>query len=223
LIIHFTSNFRNLRSILSSCSFRLSYCGEYFGDNTGKVISRAAHPMVSFSAFSDDELKSKVVTYGGYGIGLTKDWASKQGLSPVNYIDANSPAAQGLNALLRARQTGLIPSILRLPIIQLKCFTKHVTGFNSYFKEANFNFEAEREWRFVPSKTQIGGNLISENFSTYKNNKEKYNKRLEKYPLPFSYEDVSYVYVKTEVERQEIIQITGLPERKLKIKLWSEK
>lgn len=179
--------------------------------------------MVSFSAFSDDELKGKVVTYGGYGIGLTKGWASKQGLSPVNYIDTNSPAAQGLNALLRARQTGLIPSNLRLPIIQLKCFTKHATGFNSYFKEANFNFEAEREWRFVPSKTQIGGNLISENFSTYKNNKEKYNKRLEKYPLPFSYEDVSYVYVKTEVERQEIIQITGLPERKLKIKLWSEK
>lgn len=222
MIIHFTPDFKNLQSILSSCSFRLSYCGEYFGDNTGKVISRAAHPMVSFSAFSDEELNGKVVTYGGYGVGITKDWASKQGLSPVNYIDENSPAAQGLNALLKARQTGLIPSNLRLPIMQLKCFTKHVKGFNSYLKVANFSFESEREWRFVPSKAQIGGNRISENYSTYKKNKDKYNNRLAKYPLRFSYEDISYVYVKTEAERQNIIQMTGLPEIKVKIKLWSE-
>ena len=72
MIIHFTSKFETIQSILSSCCFKLSYCGEYFGDKTGKVVSRAAHPMVSFSDYSDEELASKYITYGGYGIALNK-------------------------------------------------------------------------------------------------------------------------------------------------------
>ncbi|WP_444939042.1 abortive infection system antitoxin AbiGi family protein [Microbulbifer sp. JMSA002] len=223
MIVHFTREFEHLCSILSSRSFRLSYCGEYFGDKTGKVISRAAHPMVSFSDYSDVELLTKVVTYGGYGVALTKNWALNQGLSPVNYVEKNSPAAQGLVSLLKARQRKIIPSTLRLPIIQLKCFTKHVYGFNSYFNESNFDFKAENEWRFVPSRKQIGGNRISENFSTYDKNRDKYNKRLEKYPLRFSYSDVAFVYVKTEPERQRILTLAHLPECKVKLKRWKEK
>lgn len=138
MLIHFTREFENLVSILESNSFLVRYCGEYFGDNTGKVISRAAHPMVSFSDYSHEELNSKKVTYGGYGIALHKTWAVKNKLSPVNYIEKNSPAAQGLVSLLRARQRGKLPSNLRLSVIQLKCFTKHVYGYNSYFHTDNF-------------------------------------------------------------------------------------
>ncbi|MEL0639543.1 abortive infection system antitoxin AbiGi family protein [Pseudoalteromonas aliena] len=223
MIIHFTRKFDYLKSILSFCSFRLSYCGEYFGDNTGKVISRAAHPMVSFSNYNDEELHTKIVTYGGYGIAIKKSWAVEHGLSPVNYVEKNSPVAQGLVSLLKARQNKKIPSSLRLPIIQLKCFTKHVYGFNSKFNEPSFDFKAENEWRFVPSLKQIGRNKISENFSTYDKNQQKYNKRLEKYPLRFSLTDIAFVYVKSEIERNEIITQTGLLASQVKLRLWVEK
>lgn len=220
MIIHFTKKFENLQSILESRSFRLSYSAEYFGDSKGRVISRAAHPMVSFSDYNDEELPTKDITYGGYGIALKKTWALQNGLSPVNYIEKNSPAAQGLVALLKARQKNNIPSSLRLPIIQLKCFTKHVYGYNSHLKESDFDFKAENEWRYVPTKRQIGGNLISVNFSAYDKDPDKYNRRLLEYPLNFSNTDIAFVYVKSEAERNEIITSTNLPKNKVKLASW---
>lgn len=223
MIIHFTRKFETLYSIVTSCSFRLGYCAEYFGDKSGKVISRAAHPMVSFSDYSDEELSTKHITYGGYGIALSKKWAVENRLSPVNYVEKNSPVAQGLVSLLRARQENTIPKSLRLPIIQLKCFTKHVYGFNSYLNEPNFDFKAENEWRFVPSIKQVGGNRISENFSTYQNNRQKYNQRLEKFPLRFTHSDIAFVYVNSAVEINELLAATGLPKSKIKFSSWQEK
>jgi hypothetical protein len=223
VIIHFTNKFEYLKAIVSSCSLKLRYCGEYFGDNTGKVISRAAHPMVSFSEFDDKDLPGKTITYGSYGVALSKTWAVDNALSPVNYVEKNSPVAKGLVALLRARQKHLIPSSLRLPVIQLKCFTKHVYGYNSHFKATDYYFKSENEWRFVPSSKQIGGNRISENFSTYKKNQEKYNKRIEQYPLRFSHADIVFIYVKFEFEREIIADLTSLPMEKIKLASWKEK
>jgi hypothetical protein len=222
MIIHFTKKFEDLHSILFSSSFKLHYSGEYFGDSSGKVISRAAHPMVSFCDFNDDELLTKTITYGGYGVALKKSWALKYGLSPVNYVEKNSPVALGLISLLKARQKETLPSCLRLPVIQLKCFTKHVYGTNSHLKVDSFDFKAENEWRFVPSKKQIGGNKISENYSTFDKNREKYNKRLENYPLVFEYSDVKFVYVQTKEEREKFISQFGLPDSKVKLCNWNQ-
>jgi len=72
MIIHFTKKFEFLNSILHSKSFRLKYCCEYIGDEKGKIVSNAAHPMVSFSEFNDNDLKNKPITYGRYGIALKK-------------------------------------------------------------------------------------------------------------------------------------------------------
>lgn len=223
MIIHFTNDFNIIKSILTSHSFKLRYCGEYFSDKEGKIISNSAHPMVSFSDYNDSELNKKRITYGRYGVALSKKWAIANGLSPVNYVEKNSPVAEGLVSLLKARQKNTIPDSLRLPIIQLKCFTKHVYGFNSHFDDPNFYFKSENEWRFVPSLKQIDKNRISENFSTYKKNKDKYNKRLEKHPLRFAIDDVVFIYVTSEIEQNEIIRMTSLPSSQVKISTWKYK
>ncbi|MFS1562362.1 MAG: abortive infection system antitoxin AbiGi family protein [Candidatus Arsenophonus phytopathogenicus] len=80
--------------------------------------------------------------------------------------------ALGLIALLRSRQVGTLPNHLRLPVIQLKCFTKHVYGYNSYFDDEHFDFKYDNEWRFVPTIKQIKGNRISVDFSKYNKNKK---------------------------------------------------
>lgn len=222
MLIHFTRKFKNLVSILESNSFLVQYCGEYFGDSTGRVISRAAHPMVSFSDYSHEKLSSKKVTYGGYGIALHKTWAVKNKLSPVNYVEKNSPVAQGLVSLLRARQRGKLPPNLNLSVIQLKCFTKHVYGYNSYFHTDNFDFKAENEWRFVPSNEQIGGNKISENYSTYKKFEAKYNNRLKPYALKFANKDIKYVYVQNETEKEHLVKLLGLSPSQVKLAAWKQ-
>jgi Protein of unknown function (DUF2743). len=220
MLIHFTKEFDYLISIISSRSFRLRYCAEYFGDELRNPISKAAHPMVSFSDYSDDDLVNKKITYGTFGISLDKTWAVRNKLSPVNYIERNSQAASGLIALLKARQKGLLPSHLRLAVMQLKCFTKHVYGFNSHFECDNFDFKAENEWRFVPSKSDIGGNYISLNQKTYEDNKAKYNDRLLPYSLRFLDNDIKFIYVATENQRMFIFENFHISLDKIKIFTW---
>ncbi|KAF7763119.1 hypothetical protein PUND_b0454 [Pseudoalteromonas undina] len=221
MIIHFTKKFEFLSSIINSKSFRLKYCCESIGDKEGRIVSNAAHPMVSFSEFNDNDLEHKTITYGRYGIALKKDWARKLGIGPVLYVEKNSPAAKGLVSLLRARQNmDTLPDELRLPIIQMKCFTKHETGYNSWNGDENFCFKSENEWRFVPSKKQIGNRPISENYSTYKANEQKYNKQLLPHPLSFSEEDIECIYTNTLAEKEELISTFGMDERQIKISSW---
>ncbi len=220
MIIHFTNQFNKLISIISSKSFLLRYCGEYFGDKQGKVVSRAAHPMVSFSDYDHEELQNKEITYGGYGIALNKTWAVENGLTPVNYIEKNSPVALGLIALLRARQLDTLPNNLRLPVIQLKCFTKHVYGYNSHFKRDDFYFKYENEWRFVPTIQQIGGGRISVDYSKYKRKEEFYNDKIASYSLKFIYENIRYIYVQNTSERDELVGVYGFPLSKVRIAAW---
>ena len=109
--------------------------------------------------------------------------------------------------MLKARQKhgkDAIPKKLRLPIMQVKCFTKHETGYNSYFDRNVFCFKSENEWRYVPTKKQIGGGYISLNHSTFLKNKEKYNSRLSSFPLRFTLSDIKAVYVQTNEQAMEI-------------------
>ena len=153
MILHITEKYEDLLSILKSCSFKLKYCGEYFGDKN-KVISSAAHPMVSFSDYTEEELATRKISYGDYAVALTKEWARENGLNPVLYVEKYSQVAVGLAGLLRARQKrgkDEVPIKLRLPIMQVKCFVKHETGYNSHFNKDNFCFKDENEWRYVPT------------------------------------------------------------------------
>ncbi len=40
--------------------------------------------------------------YGGYGIGLTKDWGKSKGLSPILYVHDNSPLKKAVRASVSA-------------------------------------------------------------------------------------------------------------------------
>lgn len=222
MILHITEKYKNLFSILESCSFKLKYCGEYFGDKN-KVISSAAHPMVSFSEYTELELATRKIPYGDYAVALSKEWARRSGLNPVLYVEKHSQVAIGLAGLLKDRQKkgkDEIPRKLRLPIMQVKCFTKHETGYNSHFDKDDFCFKDENEWRYVPSKKQIDGNYISLNYSTYDKNKDKFNNRLSDYQLSFSISDIKAVYVKTDLQRQEVLGRIELPIEKVKLSMW---
>ncbi len=222
LIIHVTGSLKALKSILKSSSLRLSYSKEDFCIGTQK-ISSAAHPMACFCEYNIKELNSKMITYGKYGIAFSKAWALKKRISPVLYIDGNSLAAKGLATLLKARQnkeSSTLPKNLRLPIMEIKCFTKNVRGYNSYFKKGNFDFKNENEWRYVPRKSDIGGNLISQNQSTYLKNPERYNKKLLPYPLRFNAKDIEMIFVATKSEATKISSEFSIDPKKLKLSNW---
>ncbi|MCG8038448.1 MAG: abortive infection system antitoxin AbiGi family protein [Candidatus Thiodiazotropha taylori] len=222
LIIHITKSFDILKSILQSTSLRLAYSKERFCIGS-KVVSNAAHPMVCFSEYNINELSTKTITYGKYGIAFTKAWACKNRISPVLYIDSNSIAADGLATLLRARrhkETSRMNSKVKRSIMEIKCFTKNIRGRNTYLKINNFDFRSENEWRYVPRKPDIGNNYISESLRTYLKNQKRYNDRLIPYPLKFKYDDIAMLFVSDENERIQIEEMHPAISSRIRVSEW---
>jgi len=222
IIMHTTRTLEVLKSILHSKSLKLSYSKENFCIGN-KKISSAAHPMVCFCECNENDLPNRVITYGRYGVAFSIDWALRKRVSPVLYIDENSLAAKGLEKLLRARQNkenSKLPDNLRLPIMEIKCFTKNVRGYNSYFNQDNFYFKIENEWRYVPRKSDIDGKLISQNQSTYIKKQDFYNKKLEPYSLKFIDSDIENIFVSREDEITLIAEEFSIDIEKIQVSVW---
>jgi hypothetical protein len=223
LIIHATGSLKALKGILNSLSLRLSYSKEDFCIGSQK-ISSAAHPMVCFCEHDINVLNSKTITYGRYGIAFSTNWALRKRISPVLYMDGNSLAAKGLATLLRARQNKVdfkeLPKHLRLPIMEIKCFTKNVRGYNSKLDKYDFDFKSENEWRYIPRKSDIDGNLISQNQSTYTKNPDFYNKKLLPYHLKFKASDIEVIFVSKKDETIQLSNEFSIDINKIQVSNW---
>jgi hypothetical protein len=221
-IIHFTSSFEKLKKIIETSHLKLHYCKEefYLGD---KKISSAAHPMVSFSEYDINTIDKKNITYGRFGIAFKKSWIEKNKLHPLLYIDRDSIIAKSLASLLIARRnsTRNLSDNVRLSIMMLKCFTKNSIGYNSYFRISNFNFKDENEWRFVPTKKQIEGKLISIDRSKYLKKRNFYNDELKAFSLTFDINDIEYLFTETWNQVSQIQNMTSIDKSKIRISKWS--
>jgi hypothetical protein len=204
-IIHFTKKFDYLLSILESKSFKFFYCKEDFRVNN-QLKSRAAHPMVCFCHFKNDSIAPYKNTYGNYGIEFTEDWAIKKKISPVIYLEQNSHLAKALNTLLKARRNKTLYGELSMSIIIIKSFTKNLIDSNSKLKIDNFNFMNENEWRYVPTKKEIKGNLISINRKNYLNKKDSYNDLISQFSLCFKEIEIQKIYVENQEEKNIIYE-----------------
>lgn len=202
-LIHVTSSYNNLVSILKESSFRLKYCKEEFA-TPEKEISRRVHPMVCFTEQNVNYLSTQNITYGMYGIAMTPDWVVRNNIQPLLYIEEKSNVANALAKLLLHRKKLMKGHPLRLPIMTIACFTKNAVGRNSYLNQDDFLFKNENEWRYVPCKNDIGNYYISESRSTFNKNPEKYNERLKSYPLKFEIKNIIMIYCNTKDECEKI-------------------
>lgn len=216
-IIHITSCIHNLKGILDN-GFRLKYCLEsVYGDE-------AAFPMVSFCDIPFSQIKNHLDNYGGYGIGLTKEWAQEKEINPVLYIYGNSHVyhimkeyGESLTKEMHNAKTEnerrLIDKWLSIhtPLVS---FMKPYKGINSKGNSpGQFVYYDEREWRYVPTKETLDKNPHpKEGFSmnpvlwgpNYRNNKERYNEYISHIHLDFALKDLKYLIVKNESEVAEL-------------------
>lgn len=82
-IFHYTKSFDSLASILLK-GFSPSYCEEQIAESIYLI------PMVSFCNIPIRDV-DLYMRYGGYGIGMSIEWAVKNTVSPVIYVHENSP------------------------------------------------------------------------------------------------------------------------------------
>lgn len=234
-LFHFTRKLQYLKDILSE-GFLPSYCLENFdifkfitGEEEEEIFEMAV-PMVCFCDIPLSKVKSHMKTYGYYGIGLSKDWGIKSGVSPLFYVSGDSATTQsiyesinylrdhpafGKDAVLD-RQYDRLTRLIR--------FTKPYKGkfYRSGKYLNNVTFYNEREWRYIPDVTDLSKRvyvgaakpwLDKETFEKLRNTPgttEKtellaLNKEVRKtFPLKFGASAIRYLIVEKQADIYEI-------------------
>ena len=216
-IFHFTNSLRNLNGILSE-NFKLRYCRETIyreKDHFDFLI-----PMVSFCDIPFSQLFKQFSSYGCYGIGLKKSWAEKKGLNPVLYLEKNSHLSgnflkQLYNSTIEAGSDLNNFTIQQKYMFDVFRYLKNYQGELKRFSKKNikdYRFSDEREWRYVLSleKEQLFlGNIKEMNNSemNIKSGKMILNDSINDERLDFEPEDINYIIIKKENERDKVIRI----------------
>ena len=205
-IIHYTKSFDTLTRILEE-GFKIKYCSESITLGDGK--SSAAHPMISFCDIPLSDSKQHFNTYGKYGIGLSKQWAFKNGVNPVLYIDKNSQIALSLLELLnnRREKNSNLTTVQKSLILQIKAYAKNYMGNLTIknIKHNDYNFYDEREWRLVPKGLLINNEPFSVPMSEYEKDKDTYNSKLQEIRVKIDVNDISYIIVENSKEIPEMV------------------
>lgn len=209
-IIHYTKSFDILSLILKE-GFKIKYCAEVLRlGETGS--SQAAHPMISFCDIPLSNSSQHFDAYGRYGIGLTKEWAVKNGVNPVLYIDKDSLIAKSIYFLIKERRKSdtNLNKVQKREILQIKSYAKNYKGIlkrDGETDKKDYIFYNEREWRLIPSKDEINNKPFSISLKKYYNNKEVYNSSLNDYRYKFDIQDISYIIVEKTNEIPAMVKV----------------
>ncbi|WP_339881414.1 abortive infection system antitoxin AbiGi family protein [uncultured Algoriphagus sp.] len=220
-LFHFTKTLDNIKNILTN-NFSPRYCLERidFLSQNGKLD--LAIPMICFCDIPLSQIINHVITYGDYAIGLGKDWAIKNGISPVLYLYNDSRTNRMLNSLfISSARIDMVKRLIKkdetfqssLDFMEFLFYCKIYKGDmwrdNKLVKK--ITFYDEREWRYVPNiqdLESINPRLI---INKAEHNdfrvKQDYNEQLRKYQLKFTPTDIKYIIIKNESERLEMIRM----------------
>jgi hypothetical protein len=231
-LFHFTNKAENLINILNS-GFSPRFCLEQFGSShllTGKTRNEyddsnweEAIPITCFCDLPISHISSHLEFYGSYGIGLSKNWGIKNGLTPLTYIHENSCQLEYLSKIIRAAwkvdelNEKFDRENTRLLFMELSGFFKPYEGemwrINKYVTK---RFYDEREWRYVPfivPKKTDENNKFKEDYRLTKDEflneikRAKANKYLnENHPLKFEFEDIKYIIIKNDNEAKAMTE-----------------
>lgn len=152
-----------------------------------------AYPMVCFCDIPLARIANHTSDYGSYGIGLTKEWAIKTGLTPVSYAAPNSVAIVIPRYLRELYFSDAYQHLNAQTNNELfyksMAFTKPLSGKSKPDNEIK-NFNQENEWRFVPRDFTP---LDIHTFQVLKN----------QYPIQniqFDAKDIKYIFVKSDAD-----------------------
>jgi hypothetical protein len=201
-LFHYTKELKVLESILSDGFFKVHYCKESI--EIGTEVGEFYVPMVSFCDIPMSEVKNHIVSYGEYGLGLTKEWASKQRLNPVLYIEHNSSlAASILTALRTFTRTDLNIDAMIPERKSIHDILRYVKNYEGDLRRKiaptieKYRFSDEREWRFVPSVEAPCPMMPRERIT---HDMRDIDSNLANFFLPFNACDIRYIIIKDDSE-----------------------
>lgn len=206
-LFHFTNSVETLVKIIRS-GFWPRYCSEdfrWYNEQLGYV----AYPLVSFCDIPLTRIKDHVDYYGGFGFGMSRDWAIKAGLNPVIYLSENSALRYSILSLAQPECFVLPPQVPKFidHLFELLALIKPLSGkmTRSEGEEVDKDFYLENEWRFTPTLAQGRKCIPVQKFEAEKDTYDKYT--FDNCLLGFDIKDINYVIVKKEADRAAFFAI----------------
>ena len=213
-IIHFTKSLANLNGILKS-GFSVKYCRE-------TIVTRKRNfdfliPIVSFCDIPFSQITNHINNYGCYGIGLKKTWAEKHGLNPVLYVEKESNLSDVFFGHIYNVHAGPDKSLKKLSLKEKYNYDvfRYLKNYQSDLQRngkklmKNYRFSDEREWRHVldiNSPELMLANLKDVKPTLVQEAKKMLNELIKNEVLIFEPEDINYIIIKKESERDNIIR-----------------
>lgn len=202
-LIHLTSSRESLEGILLE-NFRVKYCKETI--NFREQAAQIHVPMVSFCDIPLSQIKDHISSYGCYGIGMTREWAIRNHLNPVLYIQENSNLAHSFEQTVLhyagdpSEEDAALDAFKRLTDIAR--YTKNYEGelVRKNQKKKLYRFSDEREWRYVPDITPNLEMFYLHREFIIGNTKQVANEALSNLRLTFEPNDIKYIIINDESE-----------------------
>ena len=215
-LIHKTKTLSNVFEILDELSFKCFYSLEHIREENfiESSVLDIAIPMISFS---DINFPSKLNDeYGHYAFVMKKEWAVKNGITPVLYLEKKSDGMRLLNSIeyLISRMLNLTREN-DLPLSKtVKDLQKYFISYLQFIKnykhedwkekklEPNYCFYEEREWRYVPiDENDCSFVKFIHKEKDYDREKEMLNRKANQYVLNFTLDDLAYLILDKEQDK----------------------
>lgn len=201
-LFHFIKRREWLFRILNEKTFKARYVYEELPD----IHFHVGIPMKCFCDIPLGMIKKHLSHYGKFGIGISKEYAKKNSLSPVIYVHKKSDTMlRYLSGVKKGEIFKNNPNSL-FPYFKLdETYTLGKDGrklINRYYDE--------REWRWIPknAKFEDFSDFTEEEIiaSRLQNVNELLEKDKNKYLLPFEYVDITYIFVQQIEDIDKVIE-----------------
>jgi hypothetical protein len=207
-VFHFTKTKEALKGILEG-NFKIKHCKETI--RIGKEVAVVRVPMVSFCDIPLSQVKEHVGRYGGYGLGLKREWAVSRKLNPVLYVEPDSNLSASYRAavgdLFKAQgvdgRTETASAYSRLLDI-----LRYMKPFEDVLQRAGaeasrYRFADEREWRYVPSLEELKRAYVLE--KDWPSLGDEASAEIVDFRLSFEPNDIRYVIIRDDFEIDEFV------------------
>lgn len=207
-LFHFTKSAETLKHILRG-GFWPRYCLEDVAWLGYEKFTYVAYPMVCFCDIPLSRISDHVNFYGDFGIGLTRQWAERNGLNPVFYVAGGNvvtSAFRSFNELSSMKDNLQLTEKLKNVMREFLAFSKPTTG-KMIVEDTPVEklFYQESEWRYVAKAPEIKPYTLREQFDDIEIRDGLNDATRQHCMLKVAPADIRYIFVRQDSDIPDVI------------------
>lgn len=208
-LFHFLDNFRHLTNMLDKKCIYPRYCEEAY-DFLPDKFPHLIFPMKCFCDIYLEKLDLHCRDYGYYGIGFKRDEMINKGIQPIQYVNEESflktilyKAAENW---IEEHDSVFTEEFYSSDLFCHLRYSKQLALRNTSDENVTYNkfLPDEKEWRYVPTLTQLKGAPLFLTPGIENNEKQKRSDDIERHQIAglyYEYDYINYLIVPSSIDK----------------------